>query len=59
MPDGLTVSNSSCLIALEATGSLGILEQLYGTIAVPDAVSHECGGALPALVQIHYVQEPK
>jgi hypothetical protein len=28
MPDGLTVSNSSCLIALEAAGSLDILEQL-------------------------------
>ncbi len=56
MPDGLTVSNSSCLIALEATGSLGILEELYGTIAVPDAVSHECGGALPAWAQIYSVQ---
>jgi predicted nucleic acid-binding protein len=56
MPDGLTVSNSSCLIALEATGSLGILEQLYGTIAVPDAVSQECGGALPTWVRVHSVQ---
>jgi hypothetical protein len=31
------MSNSSCLIALEATGSLGILEQLYSATAVPDA----------------------
>jgi hypothetical protein len=35
MPDGPTVSNRSCLIALEAAGSLGILEQLDTTIAVP------------------------
>ena len=56
MPDGPTVSNSSCLIALEAAGSLGILEQLYTTIAVPDAVSQECGGALPAWVRVHSVQ---
>jgi uncharacterized protein len=56
MPDGLTVSNSSCLIALEATGFLGILEQLYSTIAVPDAVAQEYGGALPAWVQVHSVQ---
>jgi len=56
MPDVFTVSNSSCLIALEAAGSLAILEQLYGTIAVPDAVDQECGGALPAWVQVHSVQ---
>jgi hypothetical protein len=41
------------LIALDAAGSLGILEQLYTTIAVPDAVAQECGGAPPAWVQIH------
>jgi uncharacterized protein len=56
MPDGPTVSKSSCLIALEATGSLGILEQLYSTIAVPDAVFQECGGALLAWVRVHSVQ---
>ena len=38
MPESPTVSNSSCLIALDAAGSLGILEQLDSTIAVPDAV---------------------
>ena len=32
MPDGPTIANSSCLIALEAAGYLRILEQLYETI---------------------------
>jgi uncharacterized protein len=59
MPDGPTVSNSSCLIALEAAGALGILEQLYMTITVPDAVSQECGGALPAWVRVHSVQNQR
>jgi predicted nucleic acid-binding protein len=56
MSDGLTVSNSSCLIGLEVAGCLGILEQLYGTIIVPDALAQECGGNLPAWVQVHSVQ---
>ncbi|MGZ3393065.1 MAG: hypothetical protein ACXWPK_02840, partial [Isosphaeraceae bacterium] len=56
MPESPTVSNSSCLIALDAAGSLGILERLYNTIAVPDAVVQECGGALPPWVQVHSVQ---
>ena len=56
MREGPTVSNSSCLIALDAAGSLGILERLYGTIAVPDAVAQECGVVLPDWVQVHSVQ---
>ena len=56
MPESLTVSNSSCLIALDAAGSLGILERLYCTISVPDAVAQECGGTLPSWVQVHFVQ---
>jgi len=56
MPESPTVSNSSCLIALDAAGSLGILERLYNTIAVPDAVVQQCGGALPPWVQVHSVQ---
>ena len=59
MPDGPTVSNSSCLIALEAAGALSILEQLYTTIVVPDAVSQECGGSFPAWVQVHSVQNQR
>jgi predicted nucleic acid-binding protein len=43
------------LIALDTAGSLGILERLYNTIAVPDAVLQECGGTLPAWVQVHSV----
>jgi predicted nucleic acid-binding protein len=56
MPDSLTVSNSSCLIALEAVGALDILEQLYGTIVVPDAVVRECGTGLPAWVKVQSVK---
>jgi predicted nucleic acid-binding protein len=56
VPEGLTICNSSCLIALDAVGSLDILERLYGTIAVPNAVAQECSGALPAWIQVHFVQ---
>jgi predicted nucleic acid-binding protein len=44
------------LIALDAAGSLGILERLYSTISVPDTVAQECGVAFPAWVQVHSVQ---
>ncbi len=56
MPDAATVSNSSCLIGLEAAGHLDILQQLYTTVEVPEAVAQECGSALPTWVQIHSVQ---
>jgi predicted nucleic acid-binding protein len=55
MPDGPTIANSSCLIALEAAGHLHILKQLYGTIHIPDAVNRECGAALPPWVRVHSV----
>ena len=56
MRESPTVSNSSCLIALDTAGVLGILEQLCTTIAVPDAVAQECGAAGPAWVQTNSVQ---
>lgn len=56
MPEGPTVSKSSCLIALEAVGALSILERFSKTIVVPDAVAQECGGVLPGWVQVHTVQ---
>lgn len=56
MPDAPTVSNSSCLIGLEAAGHLDILQQLYATIDVPEAVAQECGSALPGWAQVHSVQ---
>ena len=56
MPDKPTVANSSCLIVLEATSLIGILEQLYGTITVPEAVAQESGPGLPAWVQVQPVQ---
>jgi uncharacterized protein len=57
MPKGLTISNSSCLIALEAIGNIHILEQLYTTITVPSAVANECGASLPKWASIQSVQD--
>jgi predicted nucleic acid-binding protein len=56
MPNGPTVSNSSCLIALDAAGHLGILQQLYGRIEIPSAVAQECGSPLPTWVDVLSVQ---
>jgi predicted nucleic acid-binding protein len=50
------VSNSSCVIALDAAGYIGILEPLYGTIEVPEAVAQECANALPACAKVVTVQ---
>jgi hypothetical protein len=52
MFDAPTVSNSSCLIALDSVGYLGILEGLYGRIEVPEAVASEFGSALPSWVEV-------
>jgi predicted nucleic acid-binding protein len=56
MPDEITVANSSCLIALEAVGRLDLLRDLYTSIDVPDAVSHECGANLPDWIRVHTIQ---
>lgn len=52
MPDAPTVSNSSCIIGLEAAGHLDLLRQLYSAIDVPEAVAQEFGSALPAWCQV-------
>ena len=56
MPDGPTIANSSCLIALEAAGHLGVLQQLYATILVPQAVADECGPQIPQWIQVQAIQ---
>jgi hypothetical protein len=56
MPDGPTVANSSCIIGLGAAGYLGVLEQLYGTILVPEAVAQECSPQIPPWIQVHRIQ---
>ena len=56
MSDPVTVSNSSCLIALEAIDQLGLLQQLYGTITIPSAVATEFGASLPTWFDIQSVQ---
>jgi len=50
MPSAPTISNSSCLIGLHAAGYFDVLQQVYGTIEVPDAVAREFGVILPAWV---------
>lgn len=56
MPDPVTVSNSSCLIALNLVGRLDLLHDLYGTILIPSAVSCECGAELPHWVSVQSIQ---
>src|SRR5438270_6907590 len=57
MPNGPTVSNSTCLIALEGAGHLGILEQLYARIEIPGAVAQEWASTSPAWVDVLSVQD--
>ena len=56
MPNGPTISNSSCLIALDAIGRIEILRHLYTSIVVPDAVAQECGAAMPSWANVQSVQ---
>jgi len=57
MPNDVTVSNSSCLIALQTIGRLQILERLYGIITLPEAVANECGPGLPSWLQSRAVTD--
>jgi uncharacterized protein len=57
MPAAQTVTNSSCLIALEAIGRLDLLVQLYSGISVPPAVAGEWGAdPFPSWIQTKTVQ---
>ena len=56
MSDPITVCNSSCLIVLEAIGHLNLLQQLLGTITIPDAVVAEFGNPLPGWFAVEPVQ---
>ncbi len=56
MPDPVTVSNSSCLIALDLISRLDLLRDLYGLVLVPGAVSYEFGGGLPQWISVQPVQ---
>lgn len=51
-PSNDTVSNSSCLIVLEATAQLDLLPRLYQTVLVPPAVAAEWGTSPPAWVKV-------
>lgn len=56
MPDGPTIADTSCLIALESIDRLGVLEQLYGQISIPTAVAMEWGSSVPHWITILSVQ---
>jgi predicted nucleic acid-binding protein len=56
MPDGVTVADSSCLIALQAAGLIHVLPSLYAEIVVPEAVALEVGTPLPVWVRIEDVK---
>jgi predicted nucleic acid-binding protein len=55
-PSNPTVSNTSCLIALEGIGRLHLLEQLYQQLVIPGAVAREWGIAIPSWMTIQPVQ---
>jgi len=57
MPEPPTVANSSCLIAMEASRLLHLLEQLYGTIHVPEGVARESGPGLPSWITVQPVKD--
>src|SRR5688500_16978546 len=56
MPDGPTIANSSCIIALDGSGNLDVLQRLYGTILVPGAVAKECGMQIPPWILVQAIQ---
>ena len=58
MPAGQPVSNSSCLIALAAVKQLDLLGQVFGEVAVPEAVARELRSlSLPAWARAIPVKE--
>lgn len=56
MPNPVTASNSSCLMALDLVSRFDLLRGLYGTVLVPQAVSYEYGGGLPQWVSVGIIQ---
>jgi uncharacterized protein len=57
MPDLATIVDSSCLIGLEAVGSLAVLESAYGTVLVPAAVAAEWGSAALPWMTVRAAQD--
>jgi uncharacterized protein len=55
-PNSATVSNTSCLIALEAIGKIDLLEKLYQKVLIPPAVASEWGTACPQWIVTQQVQ---
>ena len=55
-PSTTTISNTSCLIALEAIGRLDLLQSLYQNLLIPPGVAGEWGSALPSWIAVHPVQ---
>jgi len=51
-PSQATISNSSCLIVLEAIGHLDLLQHLYQAVLIPPAVAAEWGTPPPPWLNV-------
>jgi predicted nucleic acid-binding protein len=54
-PSNSTISNSSCLIALEVTAHLDLLRLLYQAVLIPPAVAAEWGMAIPPWLKVQSI----
>jgi len=56
-PSKATVSNTSCLIALEAIGRLDLLQRLYQEVLIPPAVAGEWGTPAPQWLKVQAIRD--
>lgn len=55
-PNKATVTNTSCLIALESIARLDLLQALYQNVVIPPAVASEWGTPAPQWVKVIAIQ---
>jgi len=53
------IADTSCLIVLDKSESLSILEQMYGNLLVTPTVKSEYGKELPSFVGVRTVRNPR
>ncbi|MFO0968871.1 MAG: DUF3368 domain-containing protein [Gemmataceae bacterium] len=56
-PSPRTVSNTSCLIALESIGQLALLHRLYQEVLIPHAVANEWGMPPPPWLKVQEIKD--
>jgi len=59
MPETIVITDTSCLIALTKTGTLGILPEMYHRVIITEEVRDEFGEPLPVWVEIMPVSDKK